>query len=264
MPSPLRVTVWHEHVHEKKSEQVAKVYPDGMHTVMKSAIEEHLGDAPGGVTVRTALLEDPEHGLTDEVLEQTDVMTWWGHCAHGQVDDAIAAKVQQRVLEGMGLVVLHSGHYSKPFKRLMGTGCHLKWREAAEVERLWCVSPGHPITAGLAKDYIELPHTEMYGEPFDIPQPDELVFVSWFEGGDIFRSGAVFKRGAGKVFYFRPGHETFPIYYNDEVRRVLANGVRYVAPPAGVVRYSSKSPNIKEPLSPIAAKHEADAALHAH
>jgi trehalose utilization protein len=261
MASPLNVTIWHEHVHEKKSEKVREVYPDGMHTALKAGLEKHLGNA---VHVGTALLEEPEHGLTDAVLEKTDVLTWWGHCAHGQVEDAIVEKVHKRVLAGMGLVVLHSGHYSKIFKKLMGTGCGLKWREAAELERIWCVSPGHPITAGMDQDYLELPHTEMYGEPFDIPEPDELVFVSWFEGGDIFRSGCVFKRGAGKIFYFRPGHETFPLYHNDAVTRIIANGVQYVAPVAGTVKYEPKAPNSRHSLSPIAAKHEVDESLHKH
>jgi trehalose utilization protein len=257
---PINVTVWHEHRHEKTNETVAKIYPDGMHAAMKSAVEEHLG---ADVNVRCCLLDDDEnHGLSDEVLESTDVMTWWGHAAHLDVKDEIAEKVARRVWAGMGLVVLHSGHYSKPFKRLMGTGCGLKWREAAEKERLWCVSPGHPVTAGLEKDYIELPHTEMYGEHFDIPEPDELVFISWFEGGEVFRSGCGWKRGAGRVFYLRPGHETFPIYHNREIRRVLANAVDYVKPHASTIRYEPKAPNIKQPLSPIAAEHEVDESLH--
>ncbi len=255
----LNVTVWHEYRHEHKNATVAKHYPDGMHVVMKSAIEEHLGT---DVNVRTATLDEPDHGLTKDVIESTDVMTWWGHAAHGEVKDEIVDAVCARVLGGMGLVVLHSGHYSKPFKKLMGTGCGLKWREAAEKERLWCVSPGHPITAGLEKDYIELPEVEMYGEHFDIPEPDETVFISWFEGGEVFRSGCGWKRGAGKIFYFRPGHETFPIYHNPEVRRVLANAVDYVKPYASTVAYEPKAPNIRNPLSPIASKHEADASLH--
>jgi trehalose utilization protein len=258
---PLRVTVWHEFRHEKTKEAVKKIYPNGMHTVMKSAIAEHLGQ---NVVVRTATLDEPEHGLSDEVLNSTDVMTWWGHCAHGEVKDAIVDKVYQRVLEGMGLVVLHSGHYSKIFRKLMGTGCGLKWREAAELERLWCLSPGHPITAGMDKDYFELEHTEMYGEHFDIPDPDELVFVSWFEGGEVFRSGCVWKRGRGKVFYFRPGHETFPIYFDPNVRRILANGVKYVAPVANAAPYEPAAPNIPNPLSPIATKHTVDHSLHKH
>ena len=256
---PLNVTVWHEHRHEKTNKTVQEVYPDGMHAVMKRAIEEQLGD---DVNVRTALLDDDQHGLTDEVLESTDVMTWWGHMAHGDVSDEVVEKVVKRVWAGMGLIVLHSGHYSKPFKRLMGTGCGLKWREAAEKERLWCVSPGHPLTAGLTKDYIELPHVEMYGEPFDVPTPDELVFVSWFEGGEVFRSGCVWKRGGGKIVYLRPGHETFPIYYDPDIRKLLGNAVRYAQPTPGTIAHTLKADNIKEPLSPIAAEHEVDESLH--
>ncbi len=288
--SPLRVTVWHEYRHDnpdsKNPNQTSiELYPDGMHHAVKSAIEEHLGQ---DVTVTTATLDqDPDHGLSDELLAHTDVMTWWGHCAHGEVNDQWVDKVAQRVREGMGLVVLHSGHYAKVFKKLMGTNCHLRWREAAEKERLWVTCPGHPITAGLSKDYIELQQTEMYGEHFDIPDPDEQVFISGFEGGEVFRSGCVWRRGAGRIFYFRPGHETFPIYHHADIRRVIANGVRYVAPAAGagtavtldgknpptdfgaadaqsVVPYRHGSPNIKNPLSPIAAEHEVDNSLHDH
>jgi len=260
MADPIRVTVWHEYRHEKSNETVEKIYPDGMHMALKAGIEKFCGNR---VKVTTATLDqDENHGLSDDLLAKTDVMTWWGHCAHGDVKDAIAQKVAQRVREGMGLIVLHSGHMSKPFKLLMGTTGSLKWREAAEIERLWCVSPGHPITAGMDKDYIELPHTEMYGEHFDIPQPDEQVFISWFEGGEVFRSGNVWKRGGGKVFYFRPGHETFPIYHNDEILRVIANAVGYVAPVVGTVPQSSKCPNVKQSLSPIAATHEVDESLH--
>ncbi len=262
MPAALiRVTVWHEHVHDRENPAVKKLYPDGMHAVMKDAIEEHLGSA---VTVRTALLEEPEHGLTDKVLAETDVLTWWGHCAHDRVDDAIVDKVHRRVLEGMGLIVLHSGHYSKIFKKLMGTTCSLRWREAAEKERLWCLMPGHPIADGLEDEYFEIEHTEMYGELFDIPTPDELVFVSWFEGGEVFRSGCTWNRGKGKVFYFRPGHETFPIYYHKQVRRILANGVKHVAPSRSSAPVRLDAPCIDKPLSPIATTHVVDQSLHDH
>ena len=227
MAGKIRVTVWNEFRHEKKNEQIAKLYPEGMH----GAIAKHLADQPG-LEVRTATLDEPEHGLTDDVLAATDVMTWWGHTAHGEVRDEIAEKVRRRVLDGMGLIVLHSGHYSKPFRLLMGTTCSLKWREIGEKERLWVVEPGHPIVEGIG-EYIELDHTEMYGERFDIPAPDALVLVSWFAGGEIFRSGCCYERGKGKVFYFRPGHETFPIYYHADVLRVLANACRWAAPVAG-------------------------------
>ncbi len=252
MSKPIRVTVWHEYRHEQKNEKVRSIYPDGMHMVMKSAIEEHLGAQVKVTTVTQD--QDENHGLSDELLAETDVMTWWGHIGHGDVRDEIAAKVQQRVLQGMGLIVLHSGHYAKPFKMLMGTNCHLSWREADERERLWITAPGHPITQGIEGNFFELEKTEMYGEPFDIPQPDEQVFISWFEGGEVFRSGNVWRRGAGKVFYFRPGHETYPIYYDPNVRRVLANAVRYVAPVAGTTVYRNSAPNQKQPLSPIAPR----------
>ncbi len=230
MPEVIQVTVWNEYRHEKTNEEVAKVYPDGMH----AAIARHLNAQPG-IQARTATLDEPEHGLTEEVLAQTDVLTWWGHAAHAEVQDEVVERVYARVLDGMGLIVLHSGHFSKIFKKLMGTTCNLKWREIAEKERIWVVSQGHPIAAGL-DEYFELPHTEMYGELFDIPQPDELVFISWFAGGEVFRSGCCFHRGSGKIFYFRPGHETFPIYYDENVLRVITNAVRWAAPVGGPAR----------------------------
>jgi trehalose utilization protein len=224
MSETIRVTVWNEFVHEIENEAVKALYPDGIHNVIASAL-----GANGDLEARTATLAEPEHGLTQEVLDNTDVLTWWGHMAHGKVEDAVVQRVQQRVLAGMGLIVLHSGHFSKIFRALMGTNCSLKWREAGEKERLWNLEPGHPITDGIG-EFIELPHTEMYGERFDIPTPDKLIFVSWFEGGDIFRSGCCWERGHGRIFYFRPGHETYPIYYNEEVIQVITNAVRWAKP----------------------------------
>jgi trehalose utilization protein len=224
MADPIHVTVWNEFLHEKKHEAVRKVYPNGIHAVIAEALS-----ANPDMTVRTATLEQPEHGLTDQVLAETDVLLWWAHMGHGQVADAVVDRVHKRVLDGMGLICLHSAHFSKIFKRLMGTGCDLKWREAAEKERLWVVDPAHPIAEGLP-EYFELPHTEMYGEHFDIPQPDQLVFISWFAGGEVFRSGCCWHRGKGKIFYFRPGHETFNIYYDPNIRKVLTNAVRWAAP----------------------------------
>jgi len=221
--STIRVTVWNEFRHEKEKDAVKSIYPDGMH----EAIAAYLRQQPG-LAVRTATLDEPEHGLTEEVLAETDVLTWWGHAAHAEVQDEIVDRVQARILDGMGLIVLHSGHFSKIFKRMMGTSCALKWREVAEKERLWVVNPVHPITQGLGP-YIELPHTEMYGEPFDIPTPDKVIFISWFAGGEVFRSGATWTRGKGKIFYFRPGHETFPIFHNPEILKVIENAVRWAA-----------------------------------
>ncbi len=258
---PIRVTVWHEFVHEKTNAAVKALYPQGMHVTIKEGLTRLLG---AQVEVRTATLEEPEHGLTDEVLASTDVMTWWGHCAHAKVSDEIVEKVHKRVLAGMGLIVLHSGHFSKIFRKLMGTTCSLRWREAAERELLWCVNPAHPIADGLTDQYFELKHTEMYGELFDIPTPDELVFISWFEGGEVFRSGCTWTRGKGKVFYFRPGHETFPIYYDANVQRVIANAVKWAVPVSSAPYLNGHCPNVTTPLAPIASKHEVDASLHKH
>jgi trehalose utilization protein len=221
-----RVTVWNEYRHEKTHEEVQKVYPKGLHAPIGDFLKSQ------GCKVHVATLDEPEHGLTESVLAETDVLTWWGHMAHNEVKDEIVDRVQRRVLEGMGLLVLHSGHHSKIFKRLMGTTCNLNWREIGEKERVWVVEPGHPIVDGLG-DYFEIPHEEMYGERFDIPSPDTLVLISWFAGGEVFRSGCCYHRGKGKVFYFRPGHETLPTYYLPEVLKVIGNAVKWLTPTAG-------------------------------
>ena len=230
---PVRVTVWNENIHDRTNDRVKELYPRGMHGAIADAIAEHLGDA---AEVRTATLDEPDQGLPADVLDTTDVLTWWGHVGHAQVADELAKRVQQRVLQGMGLIVIHSGHLSKPFKRLMGTGCTLRWREADDREVVWTVSPSHPIAAGVPEGFV-IPEHEMYGEFFDIPAPDELVFISNFSGGEVFRSGCAFNRGKGKVFYFSPGHETYPVFHIPEVRRVLANAVQwaYSPEPAPVV-----------------------------
>jgi trehalose utilization protein len=219
-----RITVWNEFRHEKADAHIGSIYPEGIHGAIAAGLREH-----GLTHVRTATLDEPENGLSQAVLAETDVLTWWGHMAHEEVNWETIDRVQQAVLQGMGLVVLHSGHYSRIFQRLMGTTCEVKWREADERERLWVVDPSHPIADGLGQ-YFELQREEMYGEYFKIPAPETLVFVSWFEGGEVFRSGCCYSRGRGKIFYFRPGHETYPTYFDANVRRVIANGVRWAAP----------------------------------
>ena len=222
-----RVTIWNEFLHEKEDKAIAEIYPEGIH----GALAAHLRQ--GGLSVSTATLEEPQHGLSAAALSETDVLIWWGHMAHDRVSDEVVERVYQRVVgDGMGLIALHSSHFSRIFIRLMGTTCNLKWREAGEKERLWVVSPGHPISRGLP-EYFEIPNAEMYGEHFDIPEPDQLVFISWFVGGEIFRSGCCFHRGRGKIFYFRPGHETYPIYHQPEVLQVISNAVHWAAPSAG-------------------------------
>jgi trehalose utilization protein len=195
---------------------------------MHTAIGKYLA-AQNDINVKMATLDEPEHGLTEKILEQTDVLIWWGHIAHKKVNDDVVLRVQKRVLARMGLIVLHSAHFSKIFKALMGTHCSLKWREAAEKERLWNIEPSHPITQGVG-EYTGLPNAEMYGERFDIPTPDTVIFLSWFEEGEVFRSGCTWQRGHGRIFYFRPGHETYPIYYNEQILRVIYNAVRWACP----------------------------------
>lgn len=247
---PIRALIWNENMHERVNLEVAKLYPAGIHGAIAAALV-----TDPSILADTATLEQPEHGLTEQRLAETDVLLWWGHRAHAEVSDVVVARVQRRVHQGMGLIVLHSGHFSKIFKVLMGTPCALKWREAGEKERLWVIDRGHPITQGLG-DFFELPQEEMYGEPFSIPEPMETVLISWFAGGEVFRSGCTWKRGAGKVFYFRPGHETYPTYHDANVGKVLRNAVHWAHNPAPAWTAIHEAPNVpaEKALEPLVAK----------
>lgn len=218
----MKVVVWNENIHEKREAIVLENYPGGIHGYLASFLQDE------DIEVKTATLDDPECGLTEEVLADTDVLLWWGHCGHGLVPDEVVDRVQQAVLSGMGLIVLHSGHHSKVFKRMMGTTCNLKWRDGAR-ERIWTVKPNHPIAAGVPETFA-LDVEEMYGEPFDIADPQEVIFMGWFNGGEVFRSGCTWVRGNGKIFYFQPGHETNPSYRNEHVQRIIKNAVKWVCP----------------------------------
>ena len=219
----IRVTIFNEFYHEKTEEAVKAVYPNGIHEALKQALESDE------ISVRTVTLDTIETGLTDEVLNDTDVLFWWGHMCHHLVPDEVAARVQQAVLKGMGAIFLHSAHHSKPFRLLMGTPCNLTWREDGDRELVWVCNPGHPIAQGIDR-YIKLDHEETYGEPFMIPEPDVLVFMGGYEGGEVFRAGCCYRCGYGKVFYFQPGHETFPTFYHPDIIRVLNNAVRWANP----------------------------------
>ncbi len=233
----IRAIVWGENVHERTNKVVRDIYPDGMHACIAGALNEE-----DGIRAETATLQEAEHGLPQARLDKTDVLLWWGHAAHGDVEDAVVERVAEAVWAGMGLIVLHSGHFSKIFKRLMGTPCNLTWREAGERERLWITAPNHPIVAGLPP-FLELEHEEMYGEPFGIPEPDETVMIGWFQGGEVFRSGVTYRRGAGRVFYFQPGHETYPTYHDGAVRQILRNAVQWAHNPAPRLTRVTDAPN---------------------
>ena len=233
----IRVTVWNEGVHEKINNEVAGVYPAGIHGCIKNFLSSQ-----DDMVIRTATLAQRRCGLSDEVLENTDVLIWWGHMAHDKVPDKLVEKIHKRVLGGMGLVVLHSGHHSKIFKSLMGTTCNLSWRDG-DRERIWTVNPSHPIAKGVPESF-NIPVEEMYGERFDIPEPDELVFLGWFAGGEVFRSGCCWQRGLGKIFYFQPGHETNPTFHIKHVQRIIINAVRW-ATPANAIDEALACPNVK-------------------
>ncbi|MBO5648434.1 MAG: ThuA domain-containing protein [Clostridia bacterium] len=227
MANKIRVTIWNEYVHEVYEDAVREIYPLGIHGCIKEFLEKL--DVNGELEIRLAALADPDQGLPDEVLNNTDVLMWWGHCAHHEVDDGLVQRIKARVYDGgMGFIPMHSAHMSKPFREILGTSGKLLWGEDQH-EFIWNVRPGHPITAGIP-EHIELDKEEMYGEPFMIPQPDELLFISWFEQGYVFRSGCTYHRGRGKIFYFQPGHEYCRSFYNEYVQRVLYNAVKWAAP----------------------------------
>ncbi|MBL7498073.1 ThuA domain-containing protein [Frankia sp. CNm7] len=223
---PPRVLVWGENVHDQEDHEVRQAYPLTMHETIAAALRRLLGER---ALVETATLQEPDHGLSSARVAEVDVLLWWGHVAHDVIADEVVDRLQRRVQQGMGLIVLHSGHLSKIFRRLMGTNCHLRWREGNDREILWPIMPGHPILRGISGPIV-LPAHEMYGEPFNVPAPDSLLFISNFSGGEVFRSGMCWTRGQGKVFYFSPGHETHPVYHHPEVQLVLANAVQWCAP----------------------------------
>jgi trehalose utilization protein len=258
----IRVTVWGENVHEQKNKVVAEVYPKTMHGTIAEALNRDKE-----IKASTVTLQDDEHGLTKEKLAETDVLIWWGHAAHGAVEDKIVERVCDAVWGGMGVIFLHSAHFSKPFKRLMGAPCNLTWREAGERERLWVTSRQHPIARGLP-DHFEIEFEEMYGEPFGVPEPLETVFVSWFAGGEVFRSGLTYRRGAGNIFYFRPGHETYPTYHDGNVQKVISNAVKWAYNPEARLADPNIAPNtpVQKALEPIEERgprlhHDGEAGL---
>ena len=233
----IKVTIYNEFFHERHNDQVKAVYPEGIHMALKKQLEDEF-------EVRTFTL-DTVAELTDEVLADTDVLIWWGHVKHQEVPDEVVARVHQAVLDGMGAIFLHSGHHSKPFRSLMGTSCNLTWREDGDYELVWNIKPAHPITQGIGR-FIKLDHEETYGEPFAIPEPDEVVFIGSFEGGEVFRAGCTYKRENGKIFYFQPGHETYGAFHNPEVLLVIRNAIRWAAP---IYRKRIECPWVKRPLA---------------
>ena len=231
----IKVLIYNEFFHEKREGEAKNTYPEGIHTALKKGLEDEE------IQIETVTLDNVEE-ITKEKLDSVDVLMWWGHLRHGDVPDSVATAVQYAVLSGMGAIFLHSGHHSKPFRALMGTSCNLSWRENGDREIVWVVDTAHPIAQGIDR-YFVVPHDETYAEPFRIPEPDKTVFISSYEGGEVFRAGCCWQRENGKIFYFQPGHETFPVYYQPEVLRILKNAIHWAKP---LYRKDTECPNVEK------------------
>ena len=245
MTGSIRVTVWNEYMDEQKKPEVVSVYPDGMHKTIAAFL-----DKDREISAKVSVITDTEQGLSEQVLNNTDVLIWWGHLHHDDVQDIFVNRVVDHVQRGMGIIFLHSAHKSKPLMNLLGTACCLGWREADEKCRIWTASPAHPIAEGIPRQFM-LEREEMYSEPFGIPEPDTTIFISWFEGGNVFRSGVTFQREYGKIFYFQGGHETYPTYHNLNVQKIITNAVKWARPTVKVT--SLDCPNM-EALEKIGEK----------
>lgn len=217
------VVVWSEGTAPKN------VYPRDINT----AIAEGLQTLAGWEVV-TAGLGEPDQGLTEERLNQTDVLIWWGHQKHGEVSDSLVDRIERRVKEqGMGFISLHSSHFAKPYKRLMGTRC--SWRDYkadGTSARITVKLPDHPIARGV-RDF-DLPKIEFYGEPFAVPTPEAVpldgVYTRPNGTTEPCRMGLCWTVGKGRVFYFVPGHETYDDFFRPEVRQIIRNAVEWAAP----------------------------------
>jgi len=236
MSKPLRVTVWNEFVHERELPEIRAVYPEGIHGCLRRFLEKEQD-----ITVRCATLDMPNQGITKTLLDNTDVLIWWSHARQDDITDETVRLVREAVHSGMGLIALHSAHFSRIMRDLMGTTMTLHWRHG-DREKLWCIAPTHPIAQGVPA-CIDIPEEEMYGECFDIPKPEEIIFIGWFAGGEVFRSGVTFTRGRGKIFYFQPGHEEAPVYEHPDIQKIITNAVRWAAP---AVRLSNPPDNVEE------------------
>lgn len=236
MSKPLRVTVWNEFVHERELPEIRAVYPEGIHGCLRNFLEKEQD-----ITVKCVTLDMPNQGITQELLDNTDVLIWWSHARQEDITDETVRLVRNAVHSGMGLVALHSAHFSRIMRDLLGTTMTLHWRHG-DREKLWCIDPTHPIAQGVPV-CIDIPEEEMYGECFDIPRPDDIIFIGWFAGGQVFRSGVTFTRGRGKIFYFQPGHEEAPVYQHPDIQRIIVNAVRWAAP---LCRLPAPPDNVEE------------------
>jgi trehalose utilization protein len=280
---PIRIVVWDEQQLAQK-----EAYDD----FIGNLLAKYLGSRPG-LTGKSVTLKDPEQGLSADVLDNCDVLMWWGHQKHGDIRPETGKKLVGRIKAGdFSFIALHSAHFSTPFMEAMwertridignqfpagvaekveiayveppgyraspkrdqivtpyaevrkfpdGTTkvtahlpycCFPAWRADGKPSTITVLKPNHPIAKGLPKEFT-IPHTEMYDEPFHVPEPDERLLEECWETGEWFPSGSVWNLGKGRVFYFRPGHETFAVYREENVLKLLENAARWLGTRAG-------------------------------
>lgn len=274
----IHVLIWDEQQTEQQ-----EVYPNFLGNQLAKHLrkQEHLS-----VVVVTP--DDPQQGLSDENLDQADVLIWWGHRRHKEITPETGQKIVARIQSGdLQMIALHSAHFATPFMEAMAArtrqdverdypqsswsnveveylpyqrkahrnemtmliepwvrvfkfpdgreklqvqlpNCVFpNWRNDGKPSYIQTLLPSHPIAAGVSATFT-LPKTEMYAEPFHVPAPDEVVFEERWETGEWFRSGSVWNLGKGKVFYFRPGHETFAVFLEEAPLRIIENAVLWL------------------------------------
>jgi trehalose utilization protein len=217
-PKKIRVLLWSEQTEPRD------VYPKGI----SGALADYFNKLPG-FEAKTATLNDPEAGLSDAVLSQTDVLIWFGHKKHNAVPDEAVDRVIKHVRErGMGFIGLHSAHYSKPLKKLLNaSGSWRSYVNHGKPEQMWIVLPDHPIAKGV-NDFT-IPKTELYAEPFQVPPPEAVIVEGTWESGHRSREVMTWTIGKGRMVYIRAGHEEYPIYFMPQMQRLVANSVEWAA-----------------------------------
>ena len=275
-PRPVHVVVWDEQQPEQKA---------AYDHFLGNAIAESLTRQPG-LVVKSVRLDDPDQGLPPAVLDECDVLIWWGHLRHKDVSQETVTRVLDRIKAGkMDLIALHSAHWSRPFVEAMHSRSvfdavekladekivedrmelvvppeltapeprsdltpklTVKLVDGKAVARLVLpicafpayradgkpshasvLKPDHPAVSGVPARF-DIAATEMYDEPFHVPEPDAVILEETWDGGERFRSLCVWKVGEGRVVYFRPGHEIYPVYKQAEPLKILANTARWL------------------------------------
>lgn len=215
---PVRVRIWCEGTAPRS------VYPDDI----DGALADVLG-RQAGLVVSRGRLTDLQAGLSDQVLDASDALVWWGHLRHDAVPDDRALAVVKRVREGrLGFVALYAACGSKPFRQMMSMPCEPgSWREDGRPEFVSIKAPDHPIARGIAPFTIS--KTDMFSEPFAVPEPETVVFVSSWQKGETLRSGLTWTIGKGRVAYLRTGPDNYPVLFHPSIRQAIANSVRWVS-----------------------------------